>query len=246
MFNENFSFCSSTSNIHSTCPDDCSSANISPCDSRISSPRLRQCMLVSSTSRPSQRGSRFDSYQPHHTTITALTAELESHNLTSQTLSPPSSLPPSTPSDRSLDPDEGFFDGPDTPASTASDYSSNHDQPFWDRMMTEHNTTPSPRSSLSLEARALSSYTARRQQRQALVRLQCLVKTTPELAMLLEECHPSSMPWPQDHTWTMSNRSNSTTSLAGCTHSRVAKTKSSTPLVRKAVRRRRRPRRSIA
>ena len=91
--------------------------------------------------------------------------------------------------------DEGFFDGSDTPP---SDYDADFDHSVFDLSMRDLHTTSSPRPSLSLEAQALSSYTQRRRQRQALVRLQCMAKRAPDLAMLIEECHPSSMPLSSD------------------------------------------------
>ncbi|RJE17170.1 hypothetical protein PHISCL_10493, partial [Aspergillus sclerotialis] len=91
-----------------------------------------------------------------------------------------------------------YCEGPDTPATTVSDLSydsSEIDPTLWDLSMSDTMVaTSSPRPSLSLEAQALSSYTMRRRQRQALVRLQCLATRTPDLAMLIEECHPSSLP----------------------------------------------------
>ncbi|OAG42069.1 hypothetical protein AYO21_03804 [Fonsecaea monophora] len=196
MFNENFSFGSSphpsslTFNI-----EECTSAEISPFTSRCSSPH-------SSQGPAPRRDSRFDAYRsaPRHPSITSLTAQLQSHALTDTEMHSPSP-PPSdmaSPSDSTTLDDEGYCEGPDTPATTVSELSyesTEVDPTLWDLSMSDTMVaTSSPRPSLSLEAQALSSYTMRRRQRQALVRLQCLATRAPDLAMLIEECHPSSLP----------------------------------------------------
>ncbi|KIW34680.1 uncharacterized protein PV07_01444 [Cladophialophora immunda] len=196
MFNENFSFGSSphpsslTFNV-----EECTSAEISPFTSRCSSPHSSQAPAA-------RRDSRFDAYRsaPRHPSITALTAQLQSQALTDTEMRSPSPSLSDTasPSDSTTLDDEGYCEGPDTPATTVSDLSydsSEIDPTLWDLSMSDTMVaTSSPRPSLSLEAQALSSYTMRRRQRQALVRLQCLATRTPDLAMLIEECHPSSLP----------------------------------------------------
>jgi hypothetical protein len=143
-----------------------------------------------------------------------------------------------------LEDDEGFYEGPDTPATTISDYSydsADVDPTLWDLSMSDTLVaTSSPRPSLSLEAQALSSYTMRRRQRQALVRLQCLATRTPDLAMLIEECHPSSMPFETDilKSWNATKGRTESTSGSGVTSSgRIEKDRSGSIAVsRKAPR----------
>lgn len=220
MFNESFSFGSSPIE-HQLPPavDECTSSDISPFTSRCSSPREDR-------RASSQRDSRFDTHRyvvaPRHPSVTALTAQLQSHALNDTEMKSPSLSPsdPCSPADSACatDVDEGFYDGPDTPATTASDeYESAEVHPtWWDLSMSDAMTaTSSPRPSLSLEAQALSSYTMRRKQRQALVRLQCLVSRAPDLAMLIEECHPSSLPLGNDTARLTNGRSDSTSGLSG-------------------------------
>lgn len=205
MFNENFSFGEPLALSEPI------STDISPFASRSSSPRLENSRI-----QPyARRDSRFDSWRPpRHPSVTALTAQLESHALTDHlTLDSPVSM--ASPNDSLYD--EGFYDGPDTPATTSSDESNDFDPALWDLSVCDYSATSSPRPSLSLEAQALSSYTMRRRQRQALVRLQCLAKRTPDIAMLIEECHPSSLPLSGDGDWSSNGttRSNSTISFGG-------------------------------
>ena len=223
MFDENFSFGSSPHpstliiNV-----DEYTSSEISPFTSRCSSPHPSRAPAA-------RRDSRFDAYRyagaPRHPSITALTAQLQSQALADPEMRSPS--PPlsdaASPTESVVDPDtdEGFYDGPDTPATTVSDYSydsSDFDPTLWDLSMSDTMVaTSSPRPSLSLEAQALSSYTMRRRQRQALVRLQCLASRTPDLAMLIEECHPSSLPLETDsvRAYGATGRSDSTASVSG-------------------------------
>ncbi|KIX07382.1 uncharacterized protein Z518_02035 [Rhinocladiella mackenziei CBS 650.93] len=224
MFNENFSFRGSSPHPPSLPVniEEWTSAEISPFTSRCSSPH-------SSRTASTRRDSRFDAYRnagaPRHPSITALTAQLQSQALNdSESRSPsPSPSDVTSPADSSLetDADEGFYDGPDTPATTLSDFSydsNDVDPTLWDLSMSDTMVaTSSPRPSLSLEAQALSSYTMRRKQRQALVRLQCLVSRTPDLAMLIEECHPSSLPLETDkaRAYSPKGRSGSTGSTSG-------------------------------
>jgi len=215
MFNENFSF-DSAPNVDSLSLsiEDYTSTEVSPFTSRPSSPH-------SPRGPATRRDSRFDMYRStaRQHSVTALTAQLQSHALNDTEMRSPS-LPPSdigSPSSVSTVDDEGYCEGPETPATTVSDYSydsSDVDPTLWDLSMSDTMpTTSSPRPSLSLEAQALSSYTMRRRQRQALVRLQCLVTRTPDLAMLIEECHPSSLPFETGilKTWT-SNKGSSESS----------------------------------
>jgi hypothetical protein len=214
MFNENFSFVSSTSTSSPFDINEYTSANVSPFASRSSSPRPHPAPL-----QLYQRDNRYDTYRaPRHPSITALTAQLETHALTSDystTSSPTARGSISSGTDVDTDTaDEGFFEGADTPP---SDYDADFDHSLFDLSMRDLHATSSPRPSLSLEAQALSSYTQRRRQRQALVRLQCLAKRAPDLAMLIEECHPSSMPLSSDPLWqagSRTSRSSSTVSIS--------------------------------
>lgn len=217
MFNENFSFVSPTSTSASFDINEYVSTEISPLTSRSSSPRPHH--LHRTPSYTYYRDNRYDSHRaPRHPSIAALTAQLETHALTSdcdmttfQTTR--SSISSGTDMDTDTA-DEGFFEGADTPP---SDYDGDFDHSLFDLSMRDLHTTSSPRPSLSLEAQALSSYTQRRRQRQALVRLQCMAKRAPDLAMLIEECHPSSMPLSSDPLWqagTGASRSSSTTSVS--------------------------------
>lgn len=213
MFNENFSFVSGTADPISA------STDISPYTSRCSSPHPR-----------SYRDTRYDSCRPRHQSITALTAQLESHDLSDQRVPSYASLYQDEPSPveyPSADQDEGYYEGPDTPASSSSEYSSEFDPTMYDLSMSDLSATSSPRPSLSLEAQSYCSHSMRRRQRQALIRLQCLAKCTPDLAMLIEECHPSSMPLPGDVTL----RSGSTCSI---TSGRIEKERRRSSAVRKS------------
>jgi len=219
MFDENFSFGSSPNPTSLRLSiEECTSAEISPYTSRCSTPR-------SSCGPSIRRDSRFDAYRsaPRHPSITTLTAQLQSHALDDMDMGSPSP-PPSdmaSPSDSSSVDDEGYCEGPDTPATNTSDFSyeSDIDPTLWDLSMSDTVVaTSSPRPSLSLEAQALSSYTMRRRQRQALVRLQCLASRTPDLAMLIEECHPSSLPLETEMLKAYGSgrgRNNSLTSVSG-------------------------------
>ena len=208
MFNENFSFsvADPVAAVEST------STDISPYTSRCSSPRLDSFCPRSKTYP--RRDSRFDSWRPRHPSVTALTAQLEHACGITDHVVPDSPSSMASPTDSLYD--EGYYDGPETPATSCSDESSDFDPALWDLSACDYSATSSPRPSLSLEAQALSSYTMRRRQRQALVRLQCLAKRTPDIAMLIEECHPSSLPLNNEVSWTTtSSRSDSTISLGG-------------------------------
>jgi len=194
MFNENFSFVSGTSNPLSA------SMEISPYTSRSASPHSAE---FPPEARRAYRDTRYDTYRPRHQSITALTAQLESHILSDQRKP---SFTSNYQDDQfssecpSAEQDEGYYEGPATPSTISSDYSGDFDPALYDLGMSDLSATSSPRPSLSLEAQACSSHSLRRRQRTAFIRLQCLAKRTPDLAMLIEECHPSSLPMPSDFT----------------------------------------------
>ena len=228
MFNANFSFLPSTTpTARAPQSSQFSGTSISPTTSRSPSPHqsFAHERSAASSSRRLSRDTRYDAYRTRQSSVTAITAQLQSHVIsTDHTASPTLSSPGlATPSDVSLEADDSVFDGPNTPASTATDYSSadDFDTTQWDLAMTDLEPTSSPRPSLSLEAQALSSFTQRRRQRQALVRLQCLARRAPDLAMLLEECHPSSMPLDQGSSWAGSRRNSSGTNLTSFSSGRV-------------------------
>lgn len=205
MFNENFSFVSGTAEPISA------STDISPYASRCSSPHPSD--FPEARFSRSYRDTRYDSYKPRHPSVTALTAQLESHDLSDRRRASYISVYQDEPSPvdySSPDQDEGYYEGPETPASTSSEFSTDFDPSLYDLSMSDLSATSSPRPSLSLEAQSYCSHSMRRRQRQALIRLQCLAKCTPDLAMLIEECHPSSMPLPSD----FSPRSGSTCSIS--------------------------------
>jgi hypothetical protein len=225
MFDENFTFVSSTADATTVNAAECTSADISPFTSRCSSPKLEyddSCPPLSHSAP--RRDSRFDLYRPpRHPSVTALTAQLEHHAI-SEHSRPDSPVSAASPTESTLDQDEGFYDGPDTPNTLYSDYSSDFDPSLWDLSMSDLSATSSPRPSLSLEAQAMSSHTQRRRHRQALVRLQCLAKRAPDIAMLIEECHPSSLPLIGEAPWTSGqSRSNSIISLGANGNGRVEK-----------------------
>lgn len=196
MFDENFSFLSSATGPSSCTSNDTapSSLDVSPLSSRCSSP-LPQPYKQFSSLVYRERDNRFNMRPslnqvnvPRHPSITALTTGFESQVLDSSpdfsTSSPPYSNV-STPNTELDDLDEGFAepDHHDTPSLGDNTF----DPSLWDLSMADLNTTSYPSD-------ALPSFALRRRQRQALVRLQCLARRTPDLAMLVEECHPSSLP----------------------------------------------------
>lgn len=229
MFDENFTFVSSTADAATVNAPDCTSTEISPFTSRCSSPKLDYDDDCPPLSHPlPRRDSRFDHYRaPRHPSVTALTAQLEHHAITEHSR-PDSPVSAASPSESTSDQDEGFFDAPGTPNTPYSDYASEFDPTLWDLSMSDLSATSSPRPSLSLEAQAMSSYTQRRRHRQALVRLQCLAKRAPDIAMLIEECHPSSLPLVGDAPWSSAkSRSNSVISLGANGNGRIEKERSS-------------------
>lgn len=125
--------------------------------------------------------------------------------------------------------DEGYFEGLETSTSTLSD--SSDDPSLYDLSMFDINVTSSSRPSLSLEEQAISPHSIRRRQRQVLIRLQCLVKQAPDLAMLMEECHPSSTP--DDICWSVTSRPGS---AGNVTSGRVEKACRDRVMVRKNTR----------
>jgi hypothetical protein len=198
MFDENFSFLSSTASPASCGSNDTisSSPEVSPFSSRCSSPLPHHAQQNSSLALR-QRDNRYNSRPsltkisvPRHPSITALTAEFES-----QLLDSPSDLssPPfshsnvSTPNTELDYLDEGFVEPDHHHTSSSSSSVSSFDPSLWDLSMADLNTTSYPAGSPPM-------YAQRRRQRQALVRLQCLSRRAPDLAMLVEECHPSSLP----------------------------------------------------
>jgi hypothetical protein len=242
MFDENFSFLSPTSNTNSISYADCTSTDVSPFTSRSSSPR--PYLRNSSTSAPSiqphpRRDSRFNSItsMPSNVSITALTAQLETHALSSEAAAFTSSPTATTPSYSDFS-DEGFVDGP-----TSSDTDPEFDPILWDLSTSDLHITSSPRNSAG--ANSLPSFALRRRQRQALVRLQCLAQRTPDLMMLVEECHPSSMPLPEEPVWGSGAKrqhsvSMSSLSTGGRTGTRVEKERSLYTAVKRAPRMRKR------
>jgi len=232
MFNENFSF----STADPAAVVESTSTDISPYTSRCSSPRFD---AVGPRSQP-RRDSRFDAWRSlRHPSVTALTTQLEHHAIT-DSVQRDSPSPMMSPSESAYDQDDSFYDGPTTPATTSSDESADFDPALWDLSVFDHSATSSPRPSLSLEAQAHSAYTMRRKQRQALVRLQCLAKRTPDIAMLIEECHPSSLPLSNEAPWCgKTSRSNSTVSLGGY---KIEKQRSDTMSSRRAPKIRKRTR----
>jgi hypothetical protein len=230
MFNANFSFGTADPLVAT----ESTSTDISPYTSRCSSPRLENVGPRSEH----RRDSRYDSWRsPRHPSVTALTTQLEHHAIVDE-LQLDSPGPMMSPSDLNYDNDEGFCDGPNTPASSCSDESTEFDPALWDLSAFDYSATSSPRPSLSLEAQASSAYTMRRRQRQALVRLQCLAKRAPDVAMLLEECHPSSLPLSNEAPWlNHTSRSNSAVSLSGY---KIEKQRSETISTRRAPKMRKR------
>jgi hypothetical protein len=236
MFDENFSFHSSRVEPAPINLDDYTSAETSPFNSRCPSPKYTDHHSKARRQSAPRRDSPLDGYRPpRHPSVTALTAQLEHHAI--HDISRPESPMSMASPDSLTDHDEGFYDGPETPSTNYSD-DSDFDPTLWDLSMSNMGATSSPRPSLSLEAQALSSYTQRRRQRQALVRLQCLAKRAPDIAMLIEECHPSSLPLTSE-SLSGKSRSNSTISLGPASNSRVEKAPTAAS-VRKQVRIRKR------
>lgn len=197
MFDENFSFLFPISTPF-TVPQNDSPAptdDISPFSSRCSSPILRP----TTHSLPLRtRDDRFNSRPPtmipapRHPSITALSSDFTSQATlspsNSATSSPYSSVStPSTPlSDLDLDdpligPEDALF-----PRSNSCSFEAS----MWDLNLASPNPTSYPLD------HPLPAFALKRRQRQALGRLQCLTKRAPDLSMLVEECHPSSMPVP--------------------------------------------------
>ena len=198
MFDENFSFLSSTTSP-SSCPSNDtapSSPGVSPFSSRCSSPIPRpaeQTFTSSLTFR--QRDNRYDSrpsftniHVPRHPSITALTAEFDSQVLHTPSDFVTSSLSYSTISTPNTDLEDLEEGSTETMHHYTSPTSNDvFDPSLWDLNMPNLNTTSFPLDSPP-------SFGLRRRQRQALVRLQCLARRAPDLAILMEECHPSSLP----------------------------------------------------
>jgi hypothetical protein len=238
MFDENFSFLSPTSTTNSFTYGDCNSSDVSPFTSRSSSPRpYVRNSSVSARSTPGfpRRDSRFDSItsMPSNVSITALTTQLETHVLSSKAGIHPVSPTTTTPTSSDFS-DEGFVDGP-----TFSDHDSDYDPSLWDLSTSDLNLTSSPRDSLGVNN--IPSFALRRRQRQALARLQCLAQRTPDLMILVEECHPSSMPLPGESVWGAGtkrpqNVSMSSLSNGGRAGTRVEKERSPSTTVKRSPR----------
>lgn len=224
MFNEHFSFLSSSSNPLGASAMCCTSTDISPLASRCTSP-VSSGTVAYKASRDIKHGSS----RLSRPSMAALTAQFESHSLSHRRRPSYTSDWSEGSSPLSTSEDEGYFEGPETPRSTLSD--SCDDPSLYDLSMFDVNTTSSPRPSLSLEAQATSPHSIRRRQRQVLIRLQCLVKQAPDLAMLIEECHPSSTP--DDICWSMTGRPGSACSI---TSGRVEKNCRDRAMVRKTTR----------
>jgi hypothetical protein len=222
MFDENFSFLSSTSNTNSNSYGDCTSSDVSPFTSRSSSPRpgLRNSSISARSAQAlPYRDSRFNSVTsiPSNASITALTARLESHALSSELTDFTGSPVPTTPSYSDFS-DEGFVDGP-----TSSDTDLEYDPTLWDLSTPDLNITSTPRNSIGVNN--LPSFSLRRRQRQALVRLQCLAQRTPDLMMVVEECHPSSLPLPGEPVWGSAAKRQHSLSMSGLSTGRRAGTR---------------------
>ena len=167
-------------------------------------------------SRPPQTSTITNSSMPptpRHPSITALASDFQayasidpppserSHSLSrSATSSPFSGMStPATPLsaldlDLDLDVDAALIHTDDTlplPPRSAS-CSGSFESSLWDLNVASISTHP---TSYPTDA-PLPPFALKRRQRQALGRLQCLTKKAPDLAMLVEECHPSSMPLP--------------------------------------------------
>jgi hypothetical protein len=238
MFDANWNFSLSPSSITPLDTTQSTSTDISPFTSRCGSPGLAPHERDYVSQYTSRRRPDFDrSTAFRQPSVTTLTTQLEHHGISD--ISRPDS--PVSLSDNENQ-DEGFYDGPDTPSTNYSDYGSDFDPSLWDLSMADLSVTSSPRPSLSLEAQALSSFTQRRKHRQALVRLQCLAKRAPDIAMLIEECHPSSLPVMGEAPWNVSkSRSNSTISLGITSNGRIEKEKpTSAASIRKPQRMRKR------
>ncbi|RMD42562.1 hypothetical protein DV735_g2524, partial [Chaetothyriales sp. CBS 134920] len=192
MFAETFSF-GAASNSSSIKIDDYVAPEISPCTSRPASPAAHAVDFSPRHLSFSRRSSLLGAYQSSlPPSVMAITTQLRRHAI--EDMSPsdsPDSVLSSDLSTSGIDQDEGFYDGPHSPSTDYSD-GSDFDPTLWD--LSQMSATSSPRPSLSLQAQAVSSYTQRRRQRQALVRLQCIAQRAPDLAMLIEERHPSSLP----------------------------------------------------
>lgn len=243
MFDENFSFLSSTSNTNSPPPGDYTSSDVSPFTSRSSSPRpyLRNSSVSARSTQGGlpRRDSRFNSItsMPSDISMAALTAQLETHVLSSEAgASAPSPTSP-TPSHFDFS-DEGFVDGP-----SHSDSDQEYSPITWNMSTSDLNITSSPHNSIG--ANNIPSFSLRRRQRQALVRLQCIAQRTPDLMMLIEECHPSSLPLPEEPVWDSGAKrqhslSTSSPSAGGRPGTRVEKERSACVVVRRPPRMRKR------
>lgn len=184
---ENFSFSSASSNgglspafdVHDSLPPCVRTDNhimISPLSSRCPSPLPRTAPY------PPAREHRSSS-QPSATSVHRLSINSLTHKLKAHSLEPQSPDLPPTPPYSQYDEDEGYA-GPYSPedlSPTSADFPSTYLD------MLAPTPTSNPTGCLTL---------SRRYQRQFLSRLQCSASHALSLAMLAEECHPSSLPLP--------------------------------------------------
>lgn len=222
MFDENFSFLSSAaSGINTLASEGLCSSEVSPFSSRCPSPAPHHRNSFTTLPLRQHHDSRFFSSSRsalRHPSISTLTAKLESHDLSSPSDSSlsdscsmtdsPISTVPSTPID------EGFSEPMPSPDYDLSEW----DISMSDLISTTSAPTSSPLSSLP-SSFDIPQYALRRRQRQALTRLQCLSSHAPDLLMLIEECHPSSMPVacePNATHWAATNRSEGVCSSSSC------------------------------
>ena len=195
MFNETFSLVPGTSHTISA------GAKISPYTSQLCSPHQTELPSEARLTR-SYGDTAYDTYRSRHQSITALTAQLESHALSVQRRPSYTSDYQDEPSRFDLpsaDRDEGYCEGPDTAIATFPD-SGDFYPAHYSLGISDLCAISSPSPSLSLQAQVYSADGTQRRQRQALIRLQYLAKGTSDLAMRVEECHPSSLAMPSDFT----------------------------------------------
>jgi hypothetical protein len=202
MFDENFSFLASASTV---LPDRATEVDLCPSDpspfsSRCSSPVLESSQQIFSLAFR-QRDRPWDSRPKSTVTnkprqpMTTLTTELQTRALQSPTGSSNSSTSrsaQSTPNTELEDAGDQFdiLSCPDTSLESAN---KSFDPPSpWE--LTPDSDVDSLPCSVPAGLSIPPSFALRRRQRQALGRLQCLARKAPGLAMLIEECHPSSLP----------------------------------------------------
>ena len=212
---EDFSFLSSANNtdselasffISSQFQSGYTSESVSPRTSRIGTP---------SASAPSRKALHRDA-RFYPADVGALTTRFQDHTLDHNASSRSSSASTSTATSATSSPSV-----PSSPTvGAAPQYTAEPDMALWSSTLSElHSLTPPASSSLSYSSMPSSVI---RRQRQSLVRLQCLAQTAPELAILMEECHPSSLSIPTGIGGGGSRRTSVTS--AGVLEARVEKT----------------------